>query len=91
MPKFVTSNNWLTEYALACGYMEVSKGYSTPGCRLRASMQRDGIVYHVKVHSTEHGRIGWETFDLLSEVRKAFSETLRLNGLQRKIPVQPRA
>lgn len=89
-PKFVTANKWLTQYALACGYLEVSKGYNTPGCRLRACMEMDSACYHVKVSSDEHGRELWDTYDSLPEARKAFCKVLRDYGLQRKIPVQPR-
>jgi len=89
MPKFVTAKGWLTEYALACGYIEVSKGYST-ACRVRACMERDSACYHVKASSTDHGLELWESFETLPEARKAFGQVLRDYGLQRKIPVQPR-
>ena len=89
MPKFVTSNGWLTEYALACGYLEVSKGYGT-GCRIRARMEKDSACYHVRVFTKEFGQGQWDTYETLSEARNAFRQVLKENGLQRKIPVQPK-
>lgn len=89
-PKFVTAKGWLTEYALACGYIEVSKGYNTPGCPLRAYMEKDSACYHVKVYDSRTGGRDWESYETLPEARKAFSEALRLNGLQRRIPEQPK-
>ena len=77
--KFNLKNGDLTDYALACGYLQVwnsegtNKYYSgkysvmlerTEGCR----------GYHIRVRKNMELTFSWETFDNLTDARKAFAK-----------------
>jgi len=83
-PKFKTSKGLLTMYALACGYMEVSRGYGKSGT-IDISMYLDGC-FHVRGYSPKEGRLFWDCFDTLPEARKSFFSRLKEYRLKRKIP-----
>jgi len=86
MPKFITTKNTLTQYALTCGYLETNKGYNCSPHQI--SLERDSACYHVKVWSKYHGRELWESFDLVDYkgAWKRFQRILKDYGYTRKIP-----
>lgn len=69
-PKFYTKQNWLTPYALACGYIEISDVNN-----IRTTLYRDGgcQITHVRQHDFNNNqRVHWETFETLTEARKFY-------------------
>ena len=93
-PKFFTSRGWLTNYALACGYIEtqeeevINHGFTDhPNFEgVSVSMWLEGSVYHIRVHNfTEVKRVLWECKETLPEARKFFVECLKAHNLTRKI------
>ena len=85
--KFLTTKKWLTDYALSCGYMEVTKGYTTPGCPIYVSLSKEHGAYKVAfIDRCMSGYNSVEWFRTLPAARKAFTENCRRGGLSRKIP-----
>lgn len=63
-------DEWLTDYALACGYREQ---FDLPGDR-QITLWQEGC-YHVRVHDyAKHERALWDAFDTLEEARQFFAE-----------------
>lgn len=88
MPKFLTKTKHLTDYALSCGYLECNKGFRLCA-RFDIWLERDSACYHVRGHDTRlNNRLFWDSFDTLSEARKAFHKRLREWHCQRKIPTE---
>ncbi len=86
MPKFITKTKYLTEYALACGYLECNKGFRLSG-RFDIWLERDSACYHVRGHDNRlHVRLFWESFTSLVAARKEFRQRLADYGCERKIP-----
>lgn len=93
-PKFFTSRGWLTDYALACGYIETQAEKVTntgtlehPNFKgISVDMWLYSGVYHIRVHNfTEGKRVLWECEDTLPEARKFFTQCLKAHNLTRKI------
>lgn len=76
MSTFKTKAGWLTPYALACGYIELAESPKDRGTSVRLEAP-GGPLYHVKAYSTEHGRLMWETFETLTEARRAYRWAVR--------------
>jgi len=77
-PRFYTKDEWLTPYALACGYME-EKYYGS----VRVTLLHRDSVYHVRAYDHEKKvRRFWETFRTLTEARRyyRFAEALLAAG-----------
>lgn len=70
--KFLTKDKWLTYYALACGYIEISNDSST-----RFYMEHN--VFHVRAFCF------WESFNSIVDARKCFKNKLKKSGLKRVI------
>jgi len=92
-PKFFTSRGWLTNYSLACGYIEtqaeevVNTGTTeNPNFKgVNVSMWLDSGVYNIRVHNFSEGkRLLWECKDNIIEARKFFLECLKAHNLTRK-------
>ena len=75
--QFTTKNGDLTPYALVCGYkqthangsIETELWQECPGLRL----------YHVRQYDFEQAvRIFWDTYEKLSDARKAFKKASKL-------------
>jgi hypothetical protein len=83
--KYITAKNWLTHYALACGYMESVK---TNTRDISLTLWHDGgACFHVRLHChSTANRIFWDSFDTLPEARKAFSAACREWCLVRRQP-----
>lgn len=80
MPKFKTSNGWLTAYALACGYIETID-HPTINMSL---CDNGGGLYDVKAYDCEaHKRLFWESFETIKEARTFFSRKVREFQTQR--------
>ncbi|MBR8043382.1 hypothetical protein KDW40_02225 [Burkholderia cenocepacia] len=59
-PKFIRSDNFLTVYAHACGYLDSA---TLNNDRQAITLGIDGACYHVKARDYNgHGRV-WECFD----------------------------
>lgn len=84
-PVFLNKRKMLTAYALACGYMEVSKDYRERGGQPDIWMHKDGC-YHIQGYSSDKGRLFWETCDTLPEARKIFFAKLKEYGQKRRMP-----
>ena len=70
--KFKTKDGYCTAYALACGYIDCSKRNGQD-----VHMYHDG-VYHVRGWDSEkHKRLFWDSFDTLTEARKAYKAKVR--------------
>ena len=82
--KFLTNDKWLSDYALSCGYIETNEGYTEGLYRL--SLEKEANIYHVKLFHTDIGRVLWNSYDTLTEARKAFKRELSLHNLKRQIP-----
>ena len=81
MPKFKTQRNWLTPYALDCGYEETAKD-----SRYSLNLFQYGATkhYNVRLHDHETGkRICWETFQLLTNARSYFGKWCIELGLKK--------
>lgn len=72
--KFRNNDGSLTVYALACGYIQTE---AIPGGRFKVRLFGDGC-YHVQVRDEELtlGLAAWETFDTLTEARKAMRKAI---------------
>lgn len=67
-PDFYNKDGQLNDYALSCGYIQV-----TEFCEDRhMHLLKDGC-YHVRIYNhKEHSRELWCSFDSLTEARKVF-------------------
>lgn len=84
--KFYTAKGYLTQYALACGYLDTNVDYNSNPESVNISLSYEGFVYHVKGYDHKNKqRICWDSFDTLPEARKAFQQVLKENKQQRKI------
>lgn len=67
-PRLITRNGRLTNYALACGYVE--RRYSG---HERITLWKEHHVFHVRGTERHTGkRTFWLSFDKLSDARKCF-------------------
>lgn len=75
MEKFYTRSGWLSDYALACGYIErLDLKYEDGMSTMWLSLWLDGC-YHVRAHNFATGeRMFWDSFDTLAEARARFIE-----------------
>ena len=86
--KFYTKDGYLTQYALACGYIETNLNYSNADFNIRVYMQLDGSVYHVKGYDhNKHISLGWECYESVKEARKAFNALCREINDKRKFNI----
>lgn len=90
MPKFLTKRKFLTEYALACGYMEVSENYGNSQV-INIRLERDSACYHIQGWQPGNHRLFWHSFEHgeLEKARSYFMNKLKEYGLKRKIPTPP--
>ncbi len=62
---------WLSEYALDCGYIET---FEEEGQWIR--MWKEGC-FHVRHHNfTDRERVSWESYDTIGEARKALDKAI---------------
>lgn len=74
MQKFYTAKNRLTDYALACGYVERKADGS---CIV--SLWKEHGVYHVRSYNHETGkRQYWESFNSLISARHHYDHSRAL-------------
>lgn len=68
--KFYTKKNRLTEYGLACGYIEKKKQHG-----ISTTLWSECHIYHVRQHDYKTGkRIFWESFDSIKEARNLYNK-----------------
>ena len=85
--KFYTKRGYLTNHALACGYLETNLNYNNNDFNKQVTMSLDG-VYHVKAYDhNKHERITWECFDSLKDARKYFNKVCKQIGDKRRFNV----
>lgn len=76
-PAFYTKDGWLTNYAMACGYMHETwlygKHFSLSSCNPELN------TFDVKVFNGNN-RLMWETFEGISEARRAYSLAIKSHG-----------
>ena len=83
-PVFITKSNWLTLYAIQCGYIEINIEHLQYNLTL---WHEGGSVYHVRLHDhLNHIRVFWQCFENLPAARKFFSATCKKYKLTRKLP-----
>lgn len=85
MSKFRNKSGELSQYALSCGYLQVSvpdgkepRTYITQGVAL---FREGGSCYHVRAYVD--GAKEWESFDFLSDARKFYTKLTRQLGLKK--------
>jgi hypothetical protein len=76
--KFRRADGTLTQYALACGYMEHYENEHG-----RVSMEMDASVFHVK--GFMDGERFWDTYEKLETARTAFSITRQILRLEKRL------
>lgn len=76
MPKLRTKTGELTPYGLACGYVQTHEVSD-----IRVTLWHEGgPMYHVRAHDFgEHRRIAWDSFERLTDARKAYRRMIREN------------
>lgn len=74
----VSQKKPITDYELSCGcmeYVQVSYDKEKP---LRSTLWKEHSVYNVRIHDFESGiRQQWNSFNTLTEARKAFNRSKR--------------
>lgn len=82
-PKFHNTDGSLTEYALACGYVQAVEVCD----RYTVRLTKDGC-YHVKVSDKQLdlGLAAWETADTLGEARKLYRTAVGFYKSRKNIP-----
>lgn len=83
-PKFVRSNNFLTRFAHACGYLDSA---TLNDDRQAISLGVDGPCYHVKARPYNgHARV-WECFELeeRGDAVKLFRRLIRERSAKRNV------
>lgn len=80
--KFITKTGWLTQYALACGYIETNEGWKE---KRIACLEKDSACFHVKAYDENESRNYWESFDNYGDAKKAFIACLKEQNTKRHI------
>lgn len=81
-PKFIRTDNYLTRYGHACGYLDSA---TLNDDRMAITMGVDGACYHVKARPYNgHDRV-WECFELdeRDKAVKLFRGLMRTRGAKR--------
>ena len=71
MPDLMTKAGFVSAYGLACGYVEQAVIGET-----RIRLWAEGGCYHVRAHESGfggHGRLFWDSFELLADARTRFA------------------
>ena len=70
MLEFYNAKGELTSYGLSCGYIQKHENLMQT-----ITLWKEGGVYHVRRHNHMHNkRVMWDTFDTLTEARKAYNQ-----------------
>ncbi len=83
-PKFIRSDNYLTRYAHACGYLDSA---TLSDDRQAITLGVDGACYHVKARPyLGHARV-WECFELeeRDDAVKLFRRLIRDRSAKRNV------
>lgn len=76
-----TANGWLTEYALACGYVECATDGDMKVMRM---WHEGGPLIHIRGHDHDTGqRLFWDVAETMSEARRVFRKRAKEYGMQR--------
>jgi hypothetical protein len=80
--KFVNKSGWLTQYALACGYMETNEGWND---KRIACLEKDSACFHVKAYDENEKCNYWQGFDKYGDAKKAYIACLKERNAKRTI------
>jgi len=68
-PLVFRQKNGLTQYALACGYIQRVEA-TVAGRNIRIDLWHEGACYHARAHDfTESGRLSWVSEESLTDAR----------------------
>jgi hypothetical protein len=80
--KFVNKTGWLTQYALACGYIETNEGWNN---KRIACLWKEHGVFHVKAYDENEQQNYWYAFRLYGDAKKAYIACLKERNSKRTI------
>lgn len=70
--RLMTKARKLTDFAFACGYVE-SRQIGT----IRIKLWKEHLVFHVRAHCSERGRLFWDSYSTLAAARKRFNSVFQ--------------
>ena len=74
--RYYTKSNWLSGYAMACGYIEridFQKQIESFPAEIVLTLEKDSACFHVKAYNfSTHERLQWDSFETVTQARKAF-------------------